>query len=224
MLRKEGWEPSDYIKSLLDRDIERTADWLPTTPAPLTLQKYAIPSPSPVLTSNSTPNLVGGLASHFAAFTTADLDRPKRFKPIKPKIKAKTCGETTKEASEKKPEEKPEKYKQKAEDPPVFFGTNVDSRSAGVFGALFHKPGARGAGEVKWTDFLYAMTSVGFESEKLYGSVWQFSPSATAAEELKLVRSIHFHEPHPSSRIPFKVARRMGRRLRKRFAWTGDQV
>ncbi|KAK8134001.1 hypothetical protein PG984_006013 [Apiospora sp. TS-2023a] len=93
----------------------------------------------------------------------------------------------------------------------------VDRRSAGVFEVLFHKPGAAGGGEVKWTEFLHAMGSVGFQSEKLYGSVWQFSPAAGAAAGLKRVRAIQFHEPHPSSRLPFKIVRAMGQRMKKRF-------
>ncbi|KAK8006464.1 hypothetical protein PG991_012761 [Apiospora marii] len=61
-------------------------------------------------------------------------------------------------------------------------------------------------------------------SEKLYGSVWQFSPSAggAAAAGLTKVRAIQFHEPHPSSRIPFKIARAMGRRMKKCFGLEGN--
>ncbi|KAK7977615.1 hypothetical protein PG988_005105 [Apiospora saccharicola] len=79
------------------------------------------------------------------------------------------------------------------------------------------EPRVAGGGEVKWTEFLHAMWSVGFQSEKLYGSVWQFSPAAGASAGLERVRAIQFHEPHPSSRIPYKIARAMGRRMRKRF-------
>lgn len=52
------------------------------------------------------------------------------------------------------------------------------------------------------------MSSTGFAIEKLYGSVWQFTPS-----DLDVERSIQFHEPHPSGKIPFRMARRYGRRL-----------
>lgn len=47
------------------------------------------------------------------------------------------------------------------------------------------------------------MSSTGFAIEKLYGSVWQFTPS-----DLDVERSIQFHEPHPSGKIPFRMARR----------------
>jgi hypothetical protein len=60
------------------------------------------------------------------------------------------------------------------------------------------------------------MASTGFRIEKLYGSVWQFSPTSLDVE-----RSIHFHEPHPKGKIPFEVARRHGRRLTRAYGWHG---
>lgn len=69
-------------------------------------------------------------------------------------------------------------------------------------------------GEVSWTDFLRAMISTGFQLEKLYGSVWQCSPT-----RLDVERSIQFHEPHPVAKIPFRNARRIGRRLNKQGLW-----
>ncbi|KAK8094468.1 hypothetical protein PG997_001153 [Apiospora hydei] len=226
LLDDRGWEPSGYIKSLLDRDIERTADWLPTTPAPLTTQQHASPStsfsptkvltPVPTQTPTPTPSPVGGLANLFAALTTGEEDRPRRFKPVEKKTKTKTRGLAMKENETAK--EKPKEDNEgKADELPAFLTARVDSRSADVFDVLFHRTGASHAGQVKWTEFLHAMTHVGFRAEKLYGSVWQFSPSAAAAAEMKLTQSIHFHEPHPSSRIPFNRAQAMGRRLTRRY-------
>ena len=93
----------------------------------------------------------------------------------------------------------------------------VDSRALKVFRTLFfHSAVTSTPGEVSWNDFLHAMTSVGFSAEKLYGSVWHFQPS-----KLDVERSIQFHEPHPVSKIPFTVARRIGRRLSRAYGWFG---
>jgi hypothetical protein len=53
----------------------------------------------------------------------------------------------------------------------------LNARALKVFKTLFFTPSVTSTpGEVAWSDFLYAMASVGFVPEKLYGSVWQFSP------------------------------------------------
>ena len=94
---------------------------------------------------------------------------------------------------------------------------SVDARALKTFRTLFHTPSVSATpGEVPWTDFLHAMVSVGLVPEKLYGSVWQFSPT-----KLDVERSIQFHEPHPSGRIPFVQARRFGRRLDRAYGWHG---
>lgn len=94
----------------------------------------------------------------------------------------------------------------------------VDARALKVFRAIFFNPVATSTpGEVPWNDFLHALFSTGFAAEKLYGSVWQFRPTALDVE-----RSIQFHEPHPRGKIPFRVARRHGRRLHRAYGWHGD--
>ncbi|KAL2752005.1 hypothetical protein ACRALDRAFT_2114393 [Sodiomyces alcalophilus JCM 7366] len=108
----------------------------------------------------------------------------------------------------------------------------VDRRALKAFQALFFTPDAtRQAGETNWSDFLYAMTKVGFSAEKIYGSVWQFRPrfsifSADGNEEegkgaSNAVRGkpLQVHEPHPSSKIPFWLGRRLGRRLNRMYGW-----
>lgn len=98
---------------------------------------------------------------------------------------------------------------------PIFV---LKARAFKVFSTLFHKPESREQpGEVPWADFLYAMVSTGFVPEKLYGSVWQFTPT-----RLDVERSIHFHEPHPHGKLPFRVARRYGRRLNRAYGWVGS--
>jgi hypothetical protein len=93
----------------------------------------------------------------------------------------------------------------------------VDQRALKVFRTLFFTPSLGSTpGEISWTDFLHALRRVGFVGEKLYGSAWQFTPTALDVE-----RSIQFHEPHPSGKIPFRTARRHGRRLTRNYGWCG---
>lgn len=94
----------------------------------------------------------------------------------------------------------------------------VSKRGFKIFSTLFYTPSAADApGEIPWSEFLSAMASVGFSLKKLDGSAWLFAP----VDDI-FSRSIIFHEPHPSSRIPFKIARRFGRRLERAFGWTGE--
>jgi hypothetical protein len=93
----------------------------------------------------------------------------------------------------------------------------MTKRAFKVFTTLFHQPNQSSQpGSIPWADFLHAMATTGFQPEKLYGSVWQFTPTTRDVD-----RSILFHEPHPGSRIPFRTARRMGRRLQRAFGWEG---
>ncbi|KAJ0413255.1 hypothetical protein BJY00DRAFT_64597 [Aspergillus carlsbadensis] len=93
----------------------------------------------------------------------------------------------------------------------------VDARVLKVFRSLFFNPEINSTpGEIPWNDFLHAMTSVGFNVIKLYGSVWQFTPT-----RLDVERNIQFHEPHPKPKLAFNVARRFGRRLYRAYGWFG---
>lgn len=93
----------------------------------------------------------------------------------------------------------------------------VNARALKVFRTLFFNPSPTATpGEIAWNDFLHALTSAGFAAEKLYGSVWQFRPVTLSVD-----RSIQFHEPHPSGKIPFRDARRHGRRLNRAYGWCG---
>ena len=94
----------------------------------------------------------------------------------------------------------------------------LEARALKVFRTLFYAPSISATpGEIAWADFPYAMTSVGFEIEKLYGSIWQFTPT-----KLDVERSIHFHEPHPSGKLRYVVARRFGRRLHRAYGLDGS--
>ncbi|GAB7334308.1 hypothetical protein MBLNU13_g06336t1 [Cladosporium sp. NU13] len=99
------------------------------------------------------------------------------------------------------------------------FAINV--RALKVFKTLFFPHSATSIpGEVLWVDFLYAMMSVGFVPQKLYGSVWQFNPDTT---RLAVQRSIQFHELHgANSKVSYWMARRHGRRLSRAYGWDGS--
>ncbi|KAF7870198.1 uncharacterized protein EAF02_009388 [Botrytis sinoallii] len=92
-----------------------------------------------------------------------------------------------------------------------------------VFNTLFFQPDQNNTpGDVPWVEFLKAMVEMGFAVHNLYGSVWQFTPvSKEAAVKTRAEKSIQFHEPPPGVKINFVVARRMGRRLMRRFGWWG---
>lgn len=95
----------------------------------------------------------------------------------------------------------------------------VDARALKVFKTLFFTPAVGASpGEISWSDFLHAMTSSGaFTAEKLYGSVWQFQRLDGEDQS-----RIQIHEPHPRGKIPFRAARRHGRRLNRHFGWDAD--
>ena len=127
----------------------------------------------------------------------------------KQKLKTKGAGQAvdTEEPTPKPPSAQADKQ-------PIF---KVDKSSLKVFNTLFFTPGqAKAPGEIPWVDFLRAMGSTGFAAQKLYGSIWQFTPT-----KLDVERSIQFHEPHPAVKIRFQVARRMGRRLTRAYGWHG---
>jgi hypothetical protein len=99
----------------------------------------------------------------------------------------------------------------------------VDARALKVFKTIFFAPSITATpGEIKWPDFLHAMTSVNLTPEKLYGSVWHFNPIG-----VELKRSINFHEPHKdgkaADKIPYNIARGMGRRLNRSYGWIGSR-
>ena len=134
--------------------------------------------------------------------------------PIPPKIKTKTRG-VADPLLKDGPEEDNVLCRPPGEDiQPTF---RVDKRAVKTFKTLFFVPShSAQPGEVAWGDFLHALVSTGFSAEKLYGSVWQFTPTM-----LDVQRGIQFHEPHPSGKLSFNKARRFGRRLNRAYGWHG---
>lgn len=95
---------------------------------------------------------------------------------------------------------------------------SVPRRMLKVFNALFFVPNVTATpGDVPWRDFIDALACAGLQAEKLRGSAWRFTPSPLADEHLR--GSILFHEPHPSDKLAFWVARRYGIRLRRLYGW-----
>ncbi|KIX01254.1 uncharacterized protein Z518_08979 [Rhinocladiella mackenziei CBS 650.93] len=137
-----------------------------------------------------------------------------KFAVEPPRAKIKTKGIPRPATSDQVPETIETDATQQDELPTFTLG----KRAWKVFSTMFHQPSQKDhAGEISWSDFLHAMTATGFKAEKLYGSVWQFTPSEPGVEH-----SIHIHEPHPVGKISFRTARRLGRRLFRTYGWTGD--
>ncbi|KAI5919459.1 hypothetical protein F4810DRAFT_505420 [Camillea tinctor] len=195
------------LKRLLTqpRILHRTPEWTEPPKA-----KEAMPETGSVLAVDAferpLSTLYFGLTSHSA--------RKEVLSGVAGKGKVKTRGTLTHRAAEFTPTQGAPG--ENPSDPQPYF--KVDHRALKVFRVLFYNPTIHTTpGEVAWNDFLYAMASVGFSAQKLYGSVWHFQPS-----NLDVERSIQFHEPHPSGKIPFLFARRYGRRLNRSYGWLGS--
>lgn len=92
----------------------------------------------------------------------------------------------------------------------------VDKRAKKTFSVLFFVPSLNDTpGDTTWTDFVHAMLSVGFVVEKLYASIWHFTPPKSVPGE-----SIQFHAPHAGDKIRYHVARLFGRRLHRAYGWS----
>jgi hypothetical protein len=102
-----------------------------------------------------------------------------------------------------------------AEEHDIIFKLNA--RALKVFETIFFTPSIDATpGEVAWNDFLYAMKAVGFAPEAMGGSEWHFHP-----ETVDVKHGIVFHSPHPNPKMPYQVARRHGRDLRRAYGWEG---
>lgn len=181
---------SPLLKSLLTtRDIYRTSPSRARTP------ERAEPADHYDLSSisESLPDLP--IHSRLGQHENAKTDP----QPAKIKVKTRGIAERAEEVLEDDEEEAPE-----PQQPKVY---PVDKRVLQVFETLF--PSAHRQGDLLWTDFLYAMTALGFESYKTTGSIWVFTPTLPEFQ-----RPITFHDSH-GPRIPYHVARRHGRRLNR---------
>ncbi|KAI0145568.1 hypothetical protein GGR57DRAFT_506762 [Xylariaceae sp. FL1272] len=140
-------------------------------------------------------------------------DEPNYTPAPESRERLKTRGEA---AKEKPSTVTPETQTEDTTNTPVF---PVKKRAFKAFSTLFYKPStSQQPGELPWSEFLHTMSAIHFESEKLYGSVWQFTPRDARLHE----RAISFHEPHPSVKMAFRVARRCGRRLNRTYGLCGQ--
>lgn len=127
--------------------VERTAPWVEPIQAPKPISTPQEPKP---WTDNKEDKL-----------------------PIRPKRKVKTKGVGSNVESQEMPAI--EAPSEKADKQPTF---KVDKAMLKVFNTLFFSPGQSGTpGEIPWIDFLRAMATTGFAAQKLYGSIWQFTPT-----------------------------------------------
>jgi hypothetical protein len=96
----------------------------------------------------------------------------------------------------------------------------VSKKAQQVIAKLFHDPDANDntIGEVKRTGFSSAMTNLGFSTEHMHGSQWQFNPT----DRLDVTRGIAFHELNPASAFSWKKARDIGVRLHRAYGWEGS--
>ncbi|KAH8764833.1 hypothetical protein F5883DRAFT_421407 [Diaporthe sp. PMI_573] len=186
------------------RQLQRTLEWV---------------EPVRATTKTKTPAMVETFEVLGQSFRELDIDTTRKLQsspPEKPKVK--TRGTAAPQATATS--EKAQKTEQEDQGPVHVI--QVDRRALKVFGALFHTPCAESLpGEVPWNEFLHAMRSAGFWMEKLYGSVWQFTPRRDDDSDASM-SSILFHEPHPHTKIPFLHARRHGRRLGRAYGWSGQ--
>lgn len=189
------------------REIYRTPEWTP--PPPKVSQSSAKGKEDKRLTD---------------AFSKLDVepDRPGRYQGPEatraPKYKTR-CASKASESPDISPPLPPVPSESSPPATPRFPTFTLPRRAHKVFGALFpNSSNPSQGGEVKWSEFLHAMTSIGFAAEKLYGSVWHFTPPDGLDGENATRRGIHIHEPHPVSKMGVGKARHIGRRLER---WYG---
>lgn len=214
--------------SLTPRSLRRTAEWI----EPESIDTPNNSGPKPNLSRNQP---LSELYFELEHRTTATLNTSKDLKATpKAKIKTKAVQDRVpSKHSDHNNEAQPDGSGTKSKNRII-----VGPRAFKVFRTLFFDPDVTSTpGEVPWNDFVGALTSIGFKAEKLYGSVWQFEPILLQSEgetssykhvkslthdaaTTSKYRNIQFHEPHPSSKIPFFVARRHGRRLNRAYGWT----
>ncbi|KAE8389414.1 hypothetical protein BDV23DRAFT_157235 [Aspergillus alliaceus] len=200
LINKDGVSQQAAIRHLLakDRVIRRTPDWIEPV-------KNAEPTP----TADELCLPLSQLYFDLEQRTQRTVRPDSALATGKVKVKRRGMTQSVRETSNNRAEEVSHHGPDRQ---PTF---SVDQRTLKVFSTLFFTSSRTSQpGEVAWTDFLHAMRSTGFALEKLYGSVWQFTP-----QNLDVERSIQFHEPHPSGKIPFLVARRHGRRLSRAYGW-----
>jgi hypothetical protein len=201
--RESGKSLHQAFQSLFscERQLERTPEWIQPVKEPEV---------------ESEPDLSEDLSQRFSYLRVESQEQPVEQAIVKTKEKTRgTLQSTDSIAAQLTPCDHEPPVRHILDIQPTIA---VSRRAIKVFSTLFHTPSSPDqAGEIPWADFLHAMVAAGFGPAKLYGSVWQFTPF-----KLDVERSIQFHEPHPRGKIPFRTARRFGRRLNRAYGWRGD--
>lgn len=198
MIKQTGKYMHGLLPSLAQRELQRTPEWI---------------EPTPVAAQEGTE-----INSITESFSTTNLDKstpgsafPRKNILLKPKTKSQGAPSVSKLGDTMAIEET-------AATQYSLSRITIGKRAYKVFATIFRSPTEDGVpGELPWMDFLHALSSVGFSVEKLDCSAWIFRPTHEAPE-----RSIIYHEPHPASKIPFRMARRYGRRLERAYGWTKE--
>ncbi|KAF7880357.1 uncharacterized protein EAF02_007203 [Botrytis sinoallii] len=178
------------------RTVERTPDWIaPTRPTRVFPKSFQ----APTMPQFSTDELISS------------------FVAPREKIKPKTGGEPTSSASIVEDTSEALTFKPKER---IY---KLKARALKVFKVLFFQPSESNIpGDLPWTEFKYAMGAMGFSVHKLDGLACEFTPPST--EEYEGRHGIQVHEPHSpgsTAKIPFQLARSMGRRLSYTYGWNG---
>ncbi|RDW72172.1 hypothetical protein BP5796_08206 [Coleophoma crateriformis] len=192
---------------LTSRTLQRTAPWV-EPPKQQQLQDVAEPASIDSFSSMSFQSESSSVAKVQTATKTKQKTRGKRQTgPTEVFNNATECTECTDNIT-KPAEQACQEIKT----------IKVSPHTYKVLSTLLFMPGKTDRGrEISWQAFLLAMAQLGFSSQHLYGSVWQFEPSPTSG----YTRNIQFHQPHPGNKIRFEHAKRIGRRLERAFGWRG---
>jgi hypothetical protein len=191
IIKKTGETLHDLLSSVISpRNVSRTSEWVEPIVSIPVVSEYGPSEKSSIL------QIEECMQRTIASDGRSQL-----------RTKVKTRGPAAASVQEHVPSVSAESYL-----PPVIA---VSKRAFKLFSILFHNPeNEPPPGEILWSEFLHALSSTGFAVEKQYGSAWLFTPPNEGQ------RSIIFHEPHPSNKIPLHVARRHGRRLERAYGWT----
>lgn len=198
--RSDGKSLHELLAGVLeDRKLQRTPEW-----------HEPDRSRTPTAREPKTRNL----ADHFSAVDLQERTErtigPDAISEARPKTKTRgIVGDSKVEAPE---------HQAEAPDIERIPKFTVSKRGYKTFSTLFYTPSVDEApGEIPWAEFLSAMASLGFSIKSLDGSAWIFAPVTDLFQ-----RSIIFHEPHPSNKIPYRTARRFGRRLERAYGWRAE--
>lgn len=176
--------------------------------------KLGSPDVKPVLREIST----NALRAHTSPSTKSEISSST------PKTKIKTRGVP---ASPVVPEAPPVEAAQDEDVPaPPTKTIEVSKRSFRALDALIPAPTSTShqRAEIAWNELLSALDEIGFQAEKLYGSVWVFKPREDGKCKVDVSRSISFHEPkevRKGHKIPTNMVRTFGRRLKHAYGWEG---